>query len=51
MKNSIFNVQYLLMDMMMKSFLTIIFYTDLDEVLDFIENPKWKMGVHEYRDS
>lgn len=26
------------------------FYTDLDEVLDFIENPKWKMGVHEYRD-
>lgn len=27
------------------------FYTDLDEVLDFIENPKWKMGVHEYRDS
>lgn len=26
------------------------FYTDLDEVLDFIENPEWKMGVHEYRD-
>lgn len=26
------------------------FYADLDNVLDFIENPKWKMGVHEYRD-
>lgn len=26
------------------------FYTDLDEVLDFIENPEWRMGVHEYRD-
>lgn len=38
------------MDMMMKSFFDDNFYTDLDEVLDFIENPKWKMGVHEYRD-
>lgn len=26
------------------------FYADLDNVLDFIENPEWKMGVHEYRD-
>lgn len=26
------------------------FYADLEDVLDFIENPKWKMGVHEYRD-
>jgi hypothetical protein len=27
------------------------FYADLDNVLDFIENPEWRMGVHEYRDS
>lgn len=26
------------------------FYADLDNVLDFIENPEWRMGVHEYRD-
>ena len=26
------------------------FYADLEDVLDFIENPEWKMGVHEYRD-
>lgn len=26
------------------------FYADLDDVLDFIENPEWRMGVHEYRD-
>ena len=26
------------------------FYKNLDDVLDFIENPEWKMGVHEYRD-
>lgn len=38
------------MDMMMKSFLIMIFYADLDNVLDFIENPEWRMGVHEYRD-
>lgn len=38
------------MDMMMKSFFDNDFYADLDNVLDFIENPEWRMGVHEYRD-